>query len=204
MESRVHRGSYGPVPVHVMRWSELLRLRASVMLTGVLGRHLAIKPLRFPDSIEQQMLARCAERAAFPMLQFFRMPKDFRIVAAENVAGGRDAVNIRLEDGRRRWFELSQRLGWLNLLEELTIAGVPFTRVPTVSTPVFVVHGRYGGEPIDHSYWGSRRAVVLEYAGLRMEVRETIGAGPGLAALVRCAVQIRSSQRRVNSKAVDK
>jgi hypothetical protein len=196
MESRVHRGSYGPLPVDTLRYTELFRSRAGAIVAGLLGRHFVFDPMRALNEKEQQILAACAQRAAFSMLQSFPVPRDFRVVAADAVTGGRDAAIIRLE-ARGCWFELSQRARWLDLREELTLAGVPFTKVPGFNVPIFVVHGRYGGEPIDHSYWISRHAVILEHREVRLELRETIGTGPGLSILLRCAAEIANSSEPV-------
>lgn len=100
-------------------------------------------------------------------------------------------------DGRS--FELVQRARWLPLIEELTAARIPFERIRTVSPPLYVVNGKYGGEPIDGAFWNTRRALQLELGDLSLELREVVGRGPGLSALIHFAMAIRAAADRTHA-----
>lgn len=188
MVEKVLRGYYGPLPKQAVPKSELLRAHFATLWASILGRHMVgLIPPRRPDVADLEAFAVCAAGARFPIWQPESLPAGFKVVGVEPPVASRDAVALRLGDERNRSFVIAQRASWLPLVEELPLAGVPFSRVMGVSPAIFVVHGKYGGEPIDHSFWGSRRAVMFEREGLLIELREVIGQGPGLSTLVHFA-----------------
>lgn len=132
------------------------------------------------------MIDDAAGNARFAAWRPAKVPVGFTVVGVDVVPYSKDVVTIRLSGPGTRALEISQRLAWLPLKEELETAGVPFDRVPG-SRPIYLMHGKYGGEPIDLSFWSTRHALVFQRGEVRVECREMVGGGPGLSALVRFA-----------------
>jgi hypothetical protein len=188
-EARIARGKYGPQPFHAIRSADRTRSRRAALVAGLLGQRFvaAFSSLR-PVTPEERDLVQGAEnQPAFATWLPDRVPSGFAIEAAEVAPFSRDVLTITLRDGSGRSFEIAERRRWLPLEEELATAAVPYDRVPGVASRLFLVHGKYGGEPIDLSFWSTRRGLFFERGDLVIELREVIGRGPGLATLIRFA-----------------
>jgi hypothetical protein len=176
------------------------RSRSALRIAGLIGRHVAFPlGLRTLSGSERSSVATAAGEARFDAWVPRSVPTGFSVVAVDLARFSRDVLTIGLCDRAGRAMEVSQRENWLPLAEELATAGVPFDAVPGLNG-VFLMHGKYGGEPIDLSFWNSRRALVFERGKLRIECREVIGRGPGLSALIRFAAAA-SREFQNNSKA---
>lgn len=185
--SRVLRGQYGPIPAETVTPTALRHSRRALWLAALFGRHLAFPfGLRTASVAERRQIEAAAGDARFDPWCPLSLPVGFSVEGVDVVPYSRDVMTIRLADGHGRALEISQRAAWLPLEEELVTAGVPFDRVPG-SRPIYLMHGKYGGEPIDLSFWSTRHALVVERRGVRIECREMIGRGPGLSALIRLA-----------------
>jgi hypothetical protein len=188
-EARVARGKYGPQPVHAIRSAHRTRSRRAAVVAGFLGQRLVAVFSRLrPVTPGERNLVRSAEnQPAFAAWIPDRAPSGFAIEAAEVAPFSRDVLTITLRDAGGRNFEIAERRRWLPLEEELATAAVPYDRVPGVASQLFLVHGKYGGEPIDLSFWSTRRGLFFERGDLVIEFREVIRRGPGLATLIRFA-----------------
>jgi hypothetical protein len=189
-QNKILRGYYGAVPVDKMTgWARRLawfRVAFAGFANCLLGVFYRLRTLA-PPEIER--ISQMATGAAFQVWQPEAAPDGFSVVGVEVAPYSRDALTIVLADNRGRSFEIMQRRQWLPIAEELTTARLPFHRVPFVSCPLFAVHGRHGGEPIDHAYWTSRQSVHIEQNGLVLEFREVKGQGPGFATLIHYAAR---------------
>jgi len=196
--TRVIRGLYGPLPTDVLNPVSRRRSLRSLWAAALVGRHFV--RLRSVSPAEQELVSAAASEARFPAWMPAMVPAGFAIVRADLVPYSRDVLTLRLSQGARE-FEAAQRRRWLPLDEELTTAGLPFDRVPISPAPLYLVHGKHGGEPIDMSFWSTRRALVFEVGDIRVELREVVGRGPGLAALIRFAENAARALRAVDIKA---
>jgi hypothetical protein len=116
------------------------------------------------------------------------VPEGYRLQGYEAAPGSNTLITLNFAAATGRSFQISQRQGWLPLDEELEVARVPFTPLGPSRRRLYVVHGLYGGEPIDHTFWAAtRRSVAVEIDGLVVEVREITGTGPGLRNLLHIA-----------------
>lgn len=143
------------------------------------------------DNRSNVTLQECAGQLAFRMGWPARIPRGFKIASARPTTAMADAIIIHFKalDGRAE-FEVAQRRRWLPLGDELVTARVPFSRVTLRNgAAAFVMHGRFGGEPIDHSFWMTRQAVLFEHRDLVIELRETRLNGLGLPRLLRYAAE---------------
>jgi hypothetical protein len=182
------------LPIELFPRPALRASRRSLRLASLFGRHIATPlGLRKVTGSESDILAGSAGITRFAMWLPERVPVGFAIRGVDVAPYSKDIATIRLSHRDGRSFEVSERKSWLPLAEELTTAGVPFDRVPHVTPPIYLMHGKYGGEPIDLSFWNSRRALVFELGEIRVECREVVGRGPGLSALIRFAA---SAHRR--------
>jgi hypothetical protein len=192
----IKRGYYGPQPLGAIGAPAHARSRRTALLAGRIGRHLAaVRGLRGISASERQVLADVVAQARFRAWAPDRVPAGFFVRGADVASYSRDVVTFALSDGGRRSFEIAQRVRWMPLLDELNAAGVPFDRVAGISPPLYLVHGKYGGEPIDRSFWSTRRGLHFECGDLSVEFREVIGTGPGLWALVHFATSSRPDRR---------
>jgi hypothetical protein len=150
---------------------------------------------------EERDLVQSAEnKPAFAAWVPDQAPSGFVIRAAEVPSFGRDVLTITLRDASGRSFEIAERRRWLPMEEELATAAVPYDRVPGVASRLFLVHGKYGGEPIDLSFWSTRRGLFFERGDLVIEFREVIGRGPGLATLIRLAEASQDQKTRAGAR----
>jgi hypothetical protein len=145
---------------------------------------------------ERRILEDARSRVEFAFVTIDRGLRGFQLSSCESVPGYRDVVtlNFRAADEPSiadNAISLTQRKGWLPLHEELTLAHVPFTRMRDGRGECYLVHGVYGGEPIDHAYWyWTQHSLTFEVGGIVCELREEIGRGPGLATLLAFARRI--------------
>lgn len=185
--SEVYRGRYGPAPKKAIPWHVFLAGQTTAFWSGWIGRHLVRLQLR-PLGVDEARLQEHARRqAAFPARGVETCLLDYVLMRAEVIPYSKDLMTLVFQrsDGKR--FELSERPAWIAVYDQLKAAQVPFTKVATRSFSFHVVHGRYGGEPIDRSFWSTRRALLWEREGIVFELREVIGRGPGLATLMALA-----------------
>ena len=190
----LQRGKYGPLPVDLVPPRARVSARRHALYAGLVGRHLAaLRTVRKLDPDEVVIVSEAAAKARFTPWACDLALAGFRLATAELAPYSRDVVTLAFSAGDGRSFELVQRSRWLPLIEELTAACIPFERIPTVSPPLYVVNGKYGGEPIDGAFWSTRRAIQFELSDLSLELREVIGRGPGLSALIRFATAIRAA-----------
>jgi hypothetical protein len=195
----VHRGLYGPQPKALLPSGWLLRARIGLKLLayGVSLPGIAravLRPLR--EEERSAVMTGCAP-AAFPALMPCRTISGFRLVGCQVSPGPGDVVDLAFEDGRGRAFTLSQRRRWLPLAQELALSGVGFTSLRRHGTVLYLVHGSYGGEPIDHSFWAdTRRGLVCERDDVILEFREIVGRGPGLARLLLVAWAVAAHRQK--------
>jgi hypothetical protein len=191
--TRVMRGRYGAQPSEVIRPRDRARSRRAALTASWLGQHFyaALKGLRTISSEERQLLALPGKQPAFAAWIPERVPAGFAVVGVDVAPFSRDVLTISLRGEGGRCFEIAQRRRWLPLEEELTTAAVPFDRLPGAGARCYLVHGKYGGEPIDVSFWSTRRGLIFEHGEVVVEFREVVGLGPGLAALVHFATAAR-------------
>ncbi len=185
----VYRGLYGPHPAALMpnallfrqrlaAWSAAARCTFSFATNGN-----ALEPAA-PDAHVLEELRRLRFRPLVPAKVLCGWP----LAAVDSLHDCADLLTLVYETRPRRSFRVSQRPKWLPLVEELRLARVPATRVRCGSMHMFVVHGVYTGEPIDHAYSvGHRRSVALELGEVVAELREVTGRGPGLRGLMTMA-----------------
>ncbi len=190
--TRVVRGLYGPLPSELLSPGSRRQSVRALWVAATAGRHFAgLRPI---TKSEHAIAAEAAAAARFAAWIPTEVPSGFSIVGADLVPYGRDVLTMRLSREARE-FEIAQRRRWLPIDEELSTASLPFDIVPLAPGPLYLVHGKHGGEPIDLSFWSTRRALVFERGDLRIECREVVGRGPGLSALIRFAAHtIRNSQ----------
>jgi hypothetical protein len=189
MKSDLVRGYYGPLPSAFFSKNQLLARGIGAFVAGAIGGHFSSLCRLMPLGASQtSVLEGCAKKLRFEMWRPDNVPAGYRIVSATPSTTIGDAVIIELR-GQTQWqaFEIAQRERWLPIDEQLSTAGVPFTRVPGTERRIFIVHGRYGGEPIDRAFWTTRQAVMFEHGELIVEFREVRGLGPGVRALVHYA-----------------
>ena len=134
-------------------------------------------------------------------------PGGFVLCRCESVPGLSDLVTLYFRPADEpstadRAVSLSQRKAWLPLREELELARVPFTQVRDGGEECYLVHGVYGGEPIDHAYWyWTQRSLTFEVDGIVCELRSEAGRGPGLAAMLAFVRRIeRATKARRHSR----
>jgi hypothetical protein len=158
---------------------------------------------------ERRILEDARSRVDFAFVTIDCGLQGFQLVSCESVPGYRDIVtlNFRAADEPSiadKVISLTQRKGWLALHEELTLAHVPFTRMRDGRRECYLVHGLYGGEPIDHAFWyWTRHSLTFEAGGIVCELREEIGRGPGLAALLAFARRIEeAASNKMETKSV--
>ena len=141
------------------------------------------------DGAERVILEQARQEAGFRTVSVGCAPEGFVLWRCESVPGQSDLVTLYFRAGDEpsiadRAVSLSQRKGWLPLREELELARVPFTRIRD-GDECYLVHGVYGGEPIDHAYWcWTQRSLAFEVDGIVCELRSEAGRGPGLTTML--------------------
>jgi hypothetical protein len=188
-QGTVYRGLYGPHPAALIASALLWRQRLTAWGEALLCRlsFVGCAPRVEPVATVARVNAG-GEQLGFRPVIPAQVLRGYRLAAAERVPGCTDLLMLvyQAECGRR--FSVSQRPTWLPLADELRLARVPATPVRCGSVPMFVVHGVYTDEPIDHAYSARhRRSVAIEVADLAIELREVTGRGPGLRGLLAMA-----------------
>ncbi len=190
----IYRGRYGPTPDRVIPWATLWRERTAAITALLRARlsALAAAPDRRAWSRENLCALEEAHRAVqFPIAVPRWMPAGYGLSALSCVSGGGGLLTLVFAANGGREFQISQRQRWLPLEEEMKAARVPVTRLRLLGRRLYVVHGTYGGEPIDHSFWPTtRRSVACEVGDVLVELREIAGGGPGLRDLLSVAASI--------------
>ena len=179
---------YGAQPVDMMSTLDRrlagLRVYFSALVSSFFPTRL---PLRDVSDAEMCILKDCSVQVTFDMWCPNRLPAGFGISAVNIAPYSGDSSTITLLGPQSKKFEIAQRRSWLPLAEELLTARLPYHQVPYASENLYVVHGRHGGEPIDHAYWATRQSLHFELGGLSIEFREIRGLGPGLPMLINLA-----------------
>ena len=192
-------GYYGPQPVDKMsilaRYSAAARVHISALMASLIP---SCAPLREVTEAEACILKDFASQASFDMWCPNRIPAGFGISAVQIAPYSRDSATITLSGPQSKRFEIAQRRSWISLAEELLTARLPYHQVPYASGALYVVHGRHGGEPIDHAYWATRHSLHFELRDLSIEFREIRGLGPGLPVLLRLANRIQISYQKAS------
>ncbi|MDQ1850628.1 hypothetical protein Q9299_20185 [Gemmobacter fulvus] len=184
MKTGLRHNFYGPRPIEIVS----LTTRRFAMLRAVITACVScLVPLRSllndVDRPQALLLSDCSNRLRIDITQPRRVPRGFAIVSAEPATSIGDSVILKVSSGNgKREFEIAQRGRWLPLAEMLATAKIPYSRVTLGwgGREAFVLHGRFGGEPIDHSFWMTRQAVLFESGNIVVELRETRGKGLGL------------------------
>jgi hypothetical protein len=188
----IERGRYGAYPQKSAPWRSVWPTRLRALAVGHLARFRVSSRLsmfRELDPRERAILEEARAHVDFPTVSIDCAFKDFVLCRCEAVPGLRDLVTLCFraahEPSTAGAVSLSQREAWLPLHEELELARVPFTRVRDGGDECYLVHGVYGGEPIDHAYWCStQRSLTFEVNGIVCELRSEAGRGPGLATML--------------------
>ncbi len=184
MKTGIRHNFYGPPPIEIVS----LATRRFAMVRAVITAYIScLAPLRSSlsdvDRPQALLLSECSKRLRIDITRPRRVPRGFAIVSAEPATSIGDSVILKVSSSNgKREFEIAQRGRWLPLAEELATAKIPYSRVPLGwgGKEAFVLHGRFGGEPIDHSFWMTRQAVLFESGSIVVELRETRGKGLGL------------------------
>jgi hypothetical protein len=189
----IERGRYGPYPSDAAP----RRLVWPTRLLGLAVGHLTLFGLcsrrsmfRLLDAGEREILDEVTREVSFRTVSLDCAPNGFVLCRCETVPNMSDLVTLLFRASSEpstdcRAMSLSQRKAWLPLLEELELARVPFTRVRDGGTECYLVHGVYGGEPIDHAYWcWTQRSLAFEINGIVCELRGDAAHGPGLATML--------------------
>ena len=192
--SSLHRGQYGPYPEFLVTKWRLRRSRFGLALARIaLHRPLTwLFPLSRLKSVSERKLIDAAQGAVeFQLLRPSMTPLGYRLAHLDLVPGCRDLATFVFLGPRDRSFVLSQRPCYVPLTAELELAHQPFTTLSYQGRTLHVVHGAYGGEPIDGSFWVStRRSLAWEQKGLICEVRQVLGRSPRLTSLLRFAMSV--------------
>lgn len=180
-EGTVYRGLYGPHPAVLIASALLWRQRLAAWTAAApLGRKRRLDPA----AADERTLAGLQQLRFRPLIPAQTL-RGYRLAAVDCIPGCTDLLTLLYQADRGRRFSVSQRPKWLPLGEELRLARVPVSRLRRGSVRMFVVHGVYTGEPIDHAYSArGRRSVAVELGDLLVELREVTGQGPGLRGLM--------------------
>jgi len=192
--SSLHRGEYGPYPEFLVTKRRLRRSRLGLELARV-ALHRPFRwlfPLsRLESKPEHELIGAAQAAVDFQLLRPSMIPRGYRLAHLDLVPGCRDLATLVFLGPGERSFVLSQRPRYMPLTAELELAHQPFTTLSYQGWTLHVVHGAYGGEPIDRSFWVStRRSLAWEGKGLICEVRQVLGRSPRLTSLVRFAMSV--------------
>ena len=204
----IERGRYGAYPQNVVPWRSVWPTRIHGVAVGHLARFGLYSPMFSElDPGERAILEQARQQADFPTVSVDCAPGGFVLCRCESVPGLSDLVTLYFRPADEpstadRAVSLSQRKAWLPLREELELARVPFTQVRDGGEECYLVHGVYGGEPIDHAYWyWTQRSLTFEVDGIVCELRSEAGRGPGLAAMLAFVRRIeRATKARRHSR----
>jgi hypothetical protein len=187
-QSTVYRGLYGPHPAVLIASAQLWR-RAAAWSAALFHRVASIgRSSRLAPVSPGERIWPGVRQLRFRPLIPEQAPRGYRLVAIDVVPGCADLLTTVYRAANGNSFGVSQRPQWLPLGEELRLARVPATAVRCGSLRMFVVHGVYTGEPIDHAYSTRyRRSLAIELGELVVELREVMGRGPGLRGLIAMA-----------------
>ncbi|MBV9756499.1 MAG: substrate-binding domain-containing protein [Alphaproteobacteria bacterium] len=204
-QATVYRGLYGPPPAALIASALLWRHRLTAWGAALLSRFSSgSRALQAERPAAVGSLQSAGRQLAFRPVVPAQVLRGYRLGAAATVPGCSDLLTLiyQAEWGRR--FSISQRPGWLPLADELRLARVPATPVRLGSLHMFVVHGVYIDEPIDHAYSArSRRSVAIQLGDLVVELREVTSEGPGLRGLLAMARSMAEQVGRAERFAVD-
>jgi hypothetical protein len=198
----IDRGRYGASPQNLAPWRSVWPTRLRAVAVGHLARlglSSRFSKFRELDQRERAILEAASALVDFPIVSIDCAPKGFVLYRCETVPGLSDLATLcfrGVDEQADRAMSLSQRKAWLPLREELGLARVPFTRVRDGRGECYLVHGVYGGEPIDHAYWCStQRSLTFEVDGIVCELRSEAGRGPGLATMLSFVRRIGTSAK---------
>lgn len=197
-QGTLYRGLYGPHPAAVIAPALLWRRRLAAWIAASRCALAFAAPASAlePAAAGERALDE-ARRLRFWPLVPAAVARGYRLAGAECIPHCTDLLTLVYDAGCGKSFRLSQRQKWLPLAEELRVARVPATPVRCGSVRMFVVHGVYTGEPIDHAYSARhRRSVAIELGETIAELREVIGQGPGLPGLIAMARGMAEQSRR--------
>lgn len=184
MKTGIRPNFYGPRPIEIVSLATRRFAMVRAVITACISRLVPLRrSLSDVDRSQALLLSECSKRLRIDITRPLRVPRGFAIVSAEPATSIGDSVILKVSSNNgEREFEIAQRGQWLPLAEELATAKIPYSRVPLGwgGKEAFVLHGRFGGEPIDHSFWMSRQAVLFESGNIVVELRETRGKGLGL------------------------
>jgi|ETNmetMinimDraft_26_1059896.scaffolds.fasta_scaffold98958_2 hypothetical protein len=181
------RGRYGAFPeLRISAFQKrkfAIRVYIAVFMSKWCG-FLSPPPRKVLTVAELAWIDKASNAVDFHIIRPLCAPRDYQISSLTEIAGSPNIATFVFQSKTGNEFTLEQRRTWLPLEEEVTLSRAPFLKTRVAGTDCYVIHGFYGGEPIDHAYWFNLRSIVFEISEIVLELREKPREGPGLFKLL--------------------
>jgi hypothetical protein len=181
------RGRYGALPESRVSAYQMRIFGIRVYIATLLSRwcgFLSSPPRKVSTVAELAWIDKASNATDFQIVRPLWAPREYKISSLTEIAGSPNIAMFVFRSKTGDEFSLEQRRAWLPLEEEVTLSRAPFVKTRVGGTDCYVIHGLYGGEPIDHAYWLNVRAITFEINDIVFELREETRQGPGLFKLL--------------------
>jgi hypothetical protein len=181
------RGRYGALPESRVSAYQMRKFGIRVYIAAFISNWFGFlsPPLRKVSTVvELAWIDKASNAVDFRIARPLWTPRKYQISGLTEIEGSPNIAMFVFQSKTGNEFSLEQRRAWLPLDEEVTLSRAPFIKTRVGGTDCYLIHGFYGGEPIDHAYWFSLLSIVFEVNGIVFELREKPRRGPGLLKLL--------------------